>query len=383
MIYLTFKISRIPKLKQLDLFSSILNDIELPEPKTRVLYDEYCTITTPKEKATPFNTAQADSLFSVLERFVKFHEATIKRMLDSKFAGYYTTFRIPKASGGFRTIEAPNEELKTLLRELKDLFQYTCYIHPHNTAYAYVPGRCAKHALERHQYNQSRHYLHLDLKDFFTNCTADFIHQQLRQVFPFSKIYEKPTGPAIMDTVVQLALYNGHLPQGTPLSPYLTNIIMIPIDHAIYTLCRQRNKQHLVYTRYADDIDISSKYDFDYKELVKEIELILAQQSPLKVNYKKIHYGTTAGRNWHLGLMLNQNNEITIGHKRKREIKTTLLNYCKNKANWSKEDMQSFHGELAYFRSIEPVYHDYLVNLYSTKYNNSKNIVLELRESIS
>lgn len=383
MIYLTFKVSRITKLKQLDLFSSILNDLELPEPKTKVLYDEYCTVTTPKEKATPFNTTQTEALFNCLERFVKFHEATIKKILDSKFAGYYTTFKIPKASGGFRTIEAPNEELKTLLRDLKDLFQNTCYIHPHNAAYAYVPGRCAKHALERHQYNQSKHYLHIDLKDFFTNCTADFIHQQLKQVFPFSKIYETPTGPAIMDTVVQLALYNGHLPQGTPLSPYLTNIIMIPIDHAIYNLCRQRNKQHLVYTRYADDIDISSKYDFDYKELVKEIELILAQQSPLKVNYKKIHYGTTAGRNWHLGLMINQNNEITIGHKRKREIKTTLLNYCKNKTAWSKEDMQSLHGELAYFRSIEPIYHDYLVNLYSTKYNNSKNIILELRENIS
>lgn len=383
MIYLTFKVSRTPKLKQLDLFTSILNNLELPEPKTRMPYDEYCTIVTQKEKATPFNTQQVTALYTGLERFVKFYETDIKKMIDSKFAEYYTTFRIPKASGGFRTIEAPNEELKTLLRELKDLFQNTYFIHPHNAAYAYVPGRCAKHALERHQYNQSKHYLHLDLKDFFTNCTADFIHQQLRQIFPFSEIYNKPNGPTIMDTIVQLALYKEHLPQGTPLSPYLTNIIMIPIDYAIYNLCRQRNKQHLVYTRYADDIDISSKYDFNYKELIKEIELILAQQSPLKINYKKIHYGTTAGRNWHLGLMLNQNNVITIGHKRKREIKTTLLNYCKHKETWSKEDMQSFHGELAYFRSIEPIYHDYLINLYSTKYNNSKNIILELRENIS
>ena len=383
MIYLTFKTLRNNKIKQLDLFTSILNDLALPEPKTSLPYNEYCTITTSKEKATPFNTAQVTSLHNCLKRFINLHQADIKKMLDSKFAEYYTTFKIPKAKGGFRTIEAPNDELKAMLRELKDLFQDTCFIHPHNAAYAYVPGRCAKNALEKHQYNQSKHYLHIDLKDFFTSCNAAFIHQQLQQIFPFSEIYAKPDGPAIMDTIVQLALYNEHLPQGTPLSPYLTNIIMTPIDYAIYNLCRQRNKQHLVYTRYADDIDISSKYDFDYKELIKEIELILARQSPLKINYEKIHYGTTAGRNWHLGLMINQNNEITIGHKRKREIKTTLLNYCKNKATWSKEDIQSFHGELAYFRNIEPDYHDYLIDLYSTKYNNSKNIIAELRENIS
>jgi hypothetical protein len=186
-----------------------------------------------------------------------------------------------------------------------------------------------------------------------------------------------------MNLIVDLALKDGHLPQGTPLSPYLTNIIMIPIDYAIAELCRQRNKQHLVYTRYADDIDISSKYDFDYKELLKEIELILARQSPLKINREKVHYGTTAGRNWHLGLMINQNNKITIGHKRKREIKTSLLNFCKNKTSWTKEDMQSFHGELAYFRSIEPEYHDYLIDLYSTKYNNSVDIIQELRHNIA
>lgn len=383
MIYLTFKITKTQKNSQLDLFSSIWNDLELPEPKTKPLYDEYYTITTEKEKETPFNKTQAQSLLRSLIRFTEFNSARIHEMIDNKFAKNYKTFKIPKTSGGFRTIEAPDDELKNLLRELKDLFQTTLFIHPHNAAYAYVPGRCAKHALEKHQHNQSTHYLHIDLKDFFTSCTADFIHQQLQQIFPFSEIYKQPEGPAIMDIIVQLALYNEHLPQGTPLSPYLTNIIMIPIDYAIYNLCRQRNKQHFVYTRYADDIDISSKYDFDYKELVKEIERILAQQSPLRINHKKIHYGTIAGRNWHLGLMLNQKNEITIGHKRKREIKSALLNYCKNKAEWTKEDMQSFHGELAYFRNIEPTYHDYLIDLYSSKYNNSKNIVLELRESIS
>ena len=378
MKYLTFKVKT--KYKQEDLFTSILKDIPLPIIKDKG-YEEYCTVYTKEIKETEFNKHLAEALQANILRFLKFYEPTIIDILNKKDE-YYTTFKIPKASGGFRTIEAPNDTLKTLLRELKDIFQETLFIHPHNAAFAYIPGRCARHALEKHQYNKSTHYLHLDLKDFFTSCTEDFIHQQLKQVYPFSEVYKTPTGITAMDTIIQLAMYKGHLPQGTPLSPYLTNIIMIPIDYSIANLCRQRNKQHLVYTRYADDIDISSKYDFAYLELVNEIKQIL-KQSPLTINHKKIHYGTVAGRNWHLGLMVNKDNEITIGHKRKREIKATLLNFCKNKQSWTRKDIQSFHGELAYFRSIEPAYHDYLIELYSTKYNNSKNIILELRESIT
>lgn len=383
MIYLTFKTNRTSKPTQVDLFDTILYDKAIHSTKNTLDYQEYCTVCTTAEKTTPFNTHQLTTLYCRLVDLKHTLSSPEYEELIKNTSKHYTVFKIPKAKGGFRTIEAPDEELKVLLRQIKDMFQETCMIHPHNAAFAYVPGRCARHALERHQHNQSKHYLHLDLKDFFTSCTADFIHQQLRKIYPFSNIYKTEIGPKLMNLIVDLALKDGHLPQGTPLSPYLTNIIMIPIDYAIAELCRQRNKQHLVYTRYADDIDISSKYDFDYKELLKEIELILARQSPLKINREKVHYGTTAGRNWHLGLMINQDNKITIGHKRKREIKTSLLNFCKNKTSWTKEDMQSFHGELAYFRSIEPEYHDYLIDLYSTKYNNSVDIIQELRHNIA
>lgn len=382
-MYLTFKLHRKKNETQIDLFKSILNNSDLNLNITDIPYQEYCTVDIASEKETIFNKWQYETLYQELKTFVdSLNLPKYRALLTEGLNNQYTTFKIPKASGGFRTIDAPSDALKDLLRSIKNLLQNTCQIHPHNAAYAYTPGRCARHAIEKHQYNQSKHFLHIDLKDFFTSCDAPFIHHQLKQIYPFCKIYKEKDGPILMDILVNFALYNGRLPQGTPLSPYLTNIIMIPIDYAISNLCRQRNKQHFVYTRYADDIDISSKYDFNYLELVREIELILAQNSPLKINKKKIHYGTAAGRNWHLGLMLNGNNQITIGHKKKREIKTLLLNFCKSKDSWTKEDMQSFHGELAYFRSIEPEYHDYLIETYSQKYNNSKDIIQELRDNI-
>ena len=156
---------------------------------------------------------------------------------------------------------------------------------------------------------------------------------------------------------------------------------MIPIDDALYQLCKQWKKQHFVYTRYADDIDISSRYNFNYQELITVIKTLLAD-TPLTINTSKVHYGSTAGRNWHLGLMLNQQNNITVGYKKKRLIKQKLLNFCTNKHNWTLDDVQVFLGELAYFRNIEPEYHDYLLKDYSSRYNNDVYIIVELRSML-
>lgn len=382
MPYLTYKLQKNKNIKQLDLFNAILNNEQIELETDNLNYTRYHTVLTEHVVKTEFNTKQAKTLLSGLRKNISINNTIYKELLEEGLDKHYSTFRIPKASGGFRTIDAPDATLKTILRNFKDFFQTTCQIHPHNAAYAYTPERCAKNALEKHQYNQSMHYLHIDLKDFFTSCTADFIHQQLRKIYPFSELYKTEEGINLITLVIDLSLYKGHLPQGTPLSPYLTNIIMIPIDYALNKLCKQRNKQHLVYTRYADDIDISSKYEFNYEELIKEINLVLAQQSPLQINNKKVHYGTTAGRNWHLGLIINKDNKISIGNKRKRELKSLLLNYCKYKSEWTRADMQQFHGELSYFRSIEPEYHDYLIQQYSEKFNNGYNIITEIRENL-
>lgn len=379
MIYLTYKTKN--KTKQLDLFDSIYNDTPEIQKNQLLDYPTYSTIKTHKICTTEFNKTQENNLIKYLKKFLETKQHIISDVLENT-ENYYTTFKIPKHSGGFRTIDAPNAILKTLLREVKDILQDYCSVHPHNAAYAYIPKRCARHAIEKHQYNKSKHFLHLDLKDFFQSCTETFIHQQLKQVYPLNTLYNNPEHKEIIEKIIKLSLYKGHLPQGTPLSPFLTNIIMVPIDYQFQNLCKQRNKQHFVYTRYADDIDISSKYDFNHKDLLKELEEILNEQTPLKINTNKIHYGTTAGRNWHLGLLLNNENKISIGNKKKKEIKNILLNFCTHRDLWTKEDMQQFHGQLAYFHSIEPEYHDYLIEKYSEKYNQGIDILSVLRNNI-
>ena len=378
-MYLTYRINRTTQTQKTNLFDAILSNTTSIQESKDMDYPEYFTLKTTAIVKTTFNSWQVEQLRAALHKLAK--EA--KMLIDSDLDKHYTTFKIPKHNGKFRTIDAPGEILKDFLTRVKNTLQNTLQIYPHNAAFAYIQHRSNKHALIKHQYNESKWFLHLDLKDFFSNCTEEFIHSQLKQVFPFSEMYKNPQDILVMQIIIASALYKGRLPQGTPLSPYLTNIIMIPIDYALHNLCKQWNKQHFVYTRYADDIDISSKYEFDYKTLVAEIDKILATNSPLQINGEKIHYGSNAGRNWHLGLMLNQQNKITVGHKKKKAIKQKLMNYCTNKTNWQLDDIQCFLGELAYFKNIEPDYHEYLIEQYSKKYNQNTNIVDELCKQLA
>ena len=376
-MYITYKTQNLQKTQQLDLYEAILKGIPFEMPTDKQSYPSYITVSTEKLVHTPFNEQQASTLKVLLYGLAE----KIKPLI-SEIDSHYYSFKIPKHNGKFRQIDAPDDTLKLVLTQVKNVLQYNCHIHPHNAAFAYVPQRSNKHAVEKHQKNQSKWFLHIDLKDFFSSCDEAFIHNQLKQIYPFNTMYTNNADITVMQIIVQGALYKNRLPQGTPLSPYLTNIIMVPIDYALHNLCKQWNKQHFVYTRYADDIDISSKYEFDYKALLAEINRILGTQSPLKINYDKVRYGSVNYKNWHLGLMLNQHNQITVGTKKKKLIKAKLHNFCTNKENWSTEDAQTFLSELAYFRNIEPEYHDFLIAEYTTKHNNNLDIIRELQNML-
>ena len=86
---------------------------------------------------------------------------------------------------------------------------------------------------------------------------------------------------------------------------------MIPVDFEIARTLREYNHQRFVYTRYADDFQISSKYSFSFTEIQDVIVSILKNfEAPFTINSAKTRYGSSAGQNWNLGLMLNKDNEI-------------------------------------------------------------------------
>ena len=475
MIYVTLKVQ--PKSYQVtldDIFNGGINPnvLNSDTPKrtgeTRTLKYEQ----TPSKLLDIINL---DEMINSLELFVETHKNLIN--VEDKSA-LYRSFRIPKKSGGLRKIDAPLDDLKNALNELKTLLENKLYASHHTSAYAYIKGRCILDNLKKHQQNNSRWYLKLDFSDFFGSTTPQFIKQQLKQIFPFCEIYRTERGEKALDSALSLCFLNGGLPQGTPISPVLTNLMMIPIDFELSKVLREHTP-HIVYTRYADDILLSSDLSFEnnkdiycinansklkknlkQREIPKEIpvngqrrlfdpkadnsdlynlvtderllndmrrwessceinidnktyqfnpktstetvykaldemidkhiaktntlkmvlEVLKKHKAPFTLSNHKTRYGNFNGSNWNLGLMINNKNEITVGHQKKKLLKASLFQFMtdyKNGNRWSLSDTQHLAGVISYYKMIEKETIDGIINKYSEKFNESVNDVIK------
>lgn len=321
------------------------------------------------ETVSEYFTSRIDT-DALIRKLVRFNEQT-EALRAQERSTLYETFHIPKKSGGLRRIDAPKPELMNALRNLKTIFEEDFHALYHTSAFAYVKNRCTVDAVKRHQKNNSKWFGKLDLHDFFGSTTLDYVIKMFSMVFPFSEIVKFPNGEAELRKALDLAFLNGGLPQGTPLSPLITNVMMIPVDYKLANAFRDFDKQRFIYTRYADDFIISSKVDFDVHRVEKLVVDTLHEfGAPFTINESKTRYGSSAGRNWNLGVMLNKDNEITVGHKKKRQFQSMLYNYITDKRkgiSWPREDVQTMQGLHNYYRMVEPETIDAIV-----KHTNEK-----------
>lgn len=308
-------------------------------------------------------------VYQIAVRLAQFNR-NHKNLLEADRHSLYRTFHVPKSSGGLRRIDAPNDELMNALRELKTIFESECgadYLY-HTSAFAYIHSRNTIECVKRHQTNKSKWFGKFDLHNFFGSTTIDFIINMFRQIYPFAILLRTTTGEAALRDALELCCLDGVLPQGTPMSPMLTNIMMIPIDFEISKKLRELG---MVYTRYADDFLISSRNPFRFKDVEEIIVSVLNQfNAPFQLNTQKTRYGSSSGANWNFGIMLNKDNQMTIGRSKKKQFESMLTAYAKNKKagiNWSLEDVQHLDGLRAYYKAIEGETIDRIVNHISTK----------------
>lgn len=287
---------------------------------------------------------------------------------NTKYGGLFTaerhtlyhSFRILKKSGGFRQIDAPLPELMTALRELKLILEtkFRARQTYHTSAFAYVKHRCCVDAVKRHQQNESWWFAKLDFSNFFGSTTKEFVVEQLGRIFPFTELFALEGGREVFEQAIDLAFLDGVLPQGTPISPLITNIMMVPIDYALSNGFRDLNGQRFIYTRYADDLLISSRREFKLRDVEDYVVSVLGQfGAPFVLKRQKSRYGSRSGSNWNLGVVLNKDNKISIGYKNLRNFKSMLHNFIqdlKNGVSWDLGDLQHAVGLYSYYVMVDP-----------------------------
>lgn len=368
MIYVTIKLPKI--YHQMSLEDLLFSSVDAKFNSYVKNYNETSTRTYEFEKLSNKIESRTNVYYLVkkLEMFVNSHEDLYN--IENRHS-LYREFYIPKKSGGLRKIDAPNAELMNALRELKTIFEQDFGALYHTNAFAYIKKRSTLDAVKRHQYNESNWYGKYDLHNFFGSTTLDYVMYMLSMIYPFNMVINTVRGKEMLAKALDLAFLDGGLPQGTPISPLITNLIMIPVDYKLSQCLINYKKQKYIYTRYADDFIISSKYDFSFREIENLIvDTLKFFGAPFTINSKKTRYGSRSGRNFNLGVMLNTDNNITVGYKKKKQFQTMLFNYGmdrKNGVQWSKEDVQHMEGLRSYYHMVEGKTIDNIVSFVSQK----------------
>lgn len=157
----------------------------------------------------------------------------------------YSTFTIKKKSGEPRYIQAPVTTLKIIQRKLNYILRL---IYKNK---ACVHGFCNQRSIVTNaQIHYGKEYVfNVDLKDFFPSINFG----RVRGMF-IGVPYKIHKGPATI--LAQICCYDGRLPEGSPTSPTISNMVCGKLDSQLQKLAYRYN---LDYSRYCDDISFSSK----------------------------------------------------------------------------------------------------------------------------
>lgn len=167
-------------------------------------------------------------------------------------AAKYTTFDIDKKSGGKRTIKAPIPKLKKLQSHLSHVL-YQCLSEIERDqdtkpiSFGFRRERSIAENAARHK--RRRWVLNLDLEDFFPS----FNFGRVRGFFLKDRAFG--LHPEVATTIAQIACDGTALPQGSPCSPVISELIAQILDMRLVRLAK---KYSVTYTRYADDITFST-----------------------------------------------------------------------------------------------------------------------------
>jgi len=280
------------------------------------------------------------SAYGFSEDFVKSHSSSSYR--------YYAKASIPKHFGGVRTIYVPSSEMKIFQYYVLD--HYLSQIPISNYATAYHKGSTVYKNAFRHRNNS--YFFHIDLHHFFDLITVG----QVTKAFSQTDVFGDWTAEELA-TLISFLTRKNAFPQGAVTSPCVSNIVFKEIDEKIAKETQRISNG--VYTRYSDDITVSSNRPFP-TDFLKSIQQLLNNEG-FPINHRKTRTDSTTSTVKITGVCLNDGS-LSLSAKYRKELRNMIYRFLKSKPTQSKDIIK---GKIAYMRMIDPDY----VNSLQTKYS--------------
>ncbi len=272
-----------------------------------------------------------------IKDFIKNNEAWLFFQIKNN-ANPYTTFKIPKKTKGeFRTIEAPNTELKKIQEKFKNLLT-ELYQEIVNFDFVGSTGTDKKTNIVTNAqfHTNKKHILNIDISNFYNS-----IH--LKTVNSFFSKSELDFGEKEILYLLNLLTYKKHLPQGAPSSPIIANLICINMDTELHFFAKRNN---LNYSRYVDDMTFSSNH-YIKVETLQQIEKIINTYK-FKLNSRKTRFISSNHQQTVTGLVVNKC--VNINRKKYKLIRAIVHDICKNGVA---NAYMKYNKKMAYNKQIE------------------------------
>ena len=222
-----------------------------------------------------------------LKPWLKAHWAKVRQ---ARLAGEYMPAAvrkvdIPKPQGGVRTLGIPTVLDRLIQQALHQVMQPLFEPEFSESSYGFRPGRNAQQAVEAarsYVAEGKRWVVDLDLEKFFDRVNHDVLMARVARLVKDKrvlKLIRRYLEAGLMEGGVASARMEG-TPQGGPLSPLLSNILLTDLD-------RELEKRGHRFCRYADDCNIYVGSQRSGERVMTAITAFLERGLKLKVNADK------------------------------------------------------------------------------------------------
>lgn len=249
------------------------------------------------------------------QRFLKAIDTSAEMFWETNLR--YEEIKIPKKSGGFRTLSIPSEDLKILQKKVAGIIDVYHGDMVHGCANAFHRGRSILTNARPHL--GCKVLVKLDIVDFFPSVNPEHARRFLRfKGMPLEGTADEPR--LIEDRLLEILFFRGGLPQGAPSSPLLSNLLMRDLDIELSSYAKRYNG---VYTRYADDISVSfvSEDKGTARKTIQAVDNMLVRRG-FRLNRKrqKLHVLRRHQAQRICGVTINSG-KLSISRRKRRELR--------------------------------------------------------------
>ena len=192
---------------------------------------------------------------------------------------------IPKANGKKRMLGIPTTTERLLQQAVSQVMTPLWEGEFHESSYGFRPNKNARRAVGKAWENIHAGYnriVDIDLRNFFDevdHCLLlNLIFQKVKCRTTLALVRKWLRAP--MKTNGKLVKRRKGVPQGSPLSPLLSNILLHELD-------KEFEAKGLKFVRYADDFSIFTKTETQARKVRKQIALFLKAKLKLTINEEK------------------------------------------------------------------------------------------------